>query len=1305
MLDEINNITEKLVAAGWEEIPLTHRSHRGERANDDFIAVGRDRDIAEAIPACEVRSSEDETATDGSDSDSDKSWVVGSDGLPSLTDFSSFPSMAALRTDTPSSTVTMDCEWQTIADGWRHVLSYQFAWACDGTLHELVFLSKDDENDPRLPIDLGMGVVLGRMGAPSVDERRTKVYEYCVGWKDERPVTKMTKDKAQAMREHVFACIDGEWSHEKCIRLVDTGGFATVSGRTCSHFKVHFDYSDCTILPVTLLCHTGRVDISCLGETGWLKPRLTEVQGGLVSLKGVKRAIADPTGSGSHKRVFPVILNVRDTMCYAAEGKKSLKELGDAIGVPKIDVPGSTKAHMRQFLEEDPVAFLEYASNDSIVTLAYESAIWGWNNLGPATLTSAAATVAQKEIAEYLGCDGKASFERRYRGMRRSEQGKAEVDRGAYERPGYLGLSSLDPINSDVAFVQQACSAAYRGGFNACLGVGSFSGTETHDFDLGNAYPTSMCMVPDVDQENPILRRFAEGKWMSLDDFPDVLALGAFAVDHFEFPRDCKQPCISIKRGGVPVYPRTYQGIDDIWAAGPSVRLALALGARVHIRQGFLLRPLLREDGSVSYSLRSVVCGLVRDRYKAKEVFGKGSPEELILKVCVNSQYGKIAQNVVQKRTWDGLTDEMVPLGCSKTSNPVPAMMTTALTQCELIAAINELDKLGHHSVSVTTDGFITDATREELDSLDLCGLRPLMQEGRMFLTGDPALWEEKHEQDDLMNFTTRGNVSLSEHGVCAHAGTKSGYVPDSYEDRLWMMKQVVSRTGRVACRNDRWTPWKDIVRGKSDFRVTPQIRHISLDFDMKRKPIRESFHADMVTVDGETHEVACFDTEPYETMEEFDLYRRKAKSCKCLRTMDDWEAFFTKVDADGTGAHVGDDERTILMSVVMGHRAGKWTIPALENLPTVAEKVSWVNSHNTSGKPFTVSDWKNCRRADRQEHMLPDAVIADKLHEMMDDGTWASSRPAGDGIAGMQAAQPAEVMAGPCIADVSKVDEEPSNATDGTKPAAVANKPAVKALQAATVSAPKPDGPSHDAADSVNRDESVANAATQPSVTECALRAALPADVRNARLLPAPAGIPGAAAMPHRAPDDRQRPVMPALPFMKTPPAGAGVSKSAMPVRGFSDCEAATGYVYPPNNALRTCVIGVPKPDGVAVPSIGGCGDVRGVRLSLVGMGSLHGLEGARQMQGPDRCPPRRRQAMPPIHSQAGFPHMVASSAFTGTLPRGCIRAGGRCRPREPLTAIRRWTVFGRRSLAPPGDGRCLGVWRSPPALMFACA
>ncbi len=195
-------------------------------------------------------------------------------------------------------------------------------------------------------------------------------------------------------------------------------------------------------------------------------------------------------------------------------------------------------------------------------------------------------------------------------------------------------------------------------------------------------------------------------------------------------------------------------------------------------------------------------------------------------------------------------------------------------------------------------------------------------------------------------------------------------------------MTQVLSRTGTVDYTDEEWTSFKDLVQGKP-FVVKPETRHIRMDFDMKRKPIRNSFTTDKVVVEGKAYEIAHFDTAPFRNIEEFRLYRNKKKLTDVLRTESDWDLFWLKLDLRATGAQPRNIEWAILNSCIMGYRSGRWDIPGL-NEKTVVEKCEWINAHNTSNRKFKPSDWKNARRPERQANMLPREMLEEKLQELI---------------------------------------------------------------------------------------------------------------------------------------------------------------------------------------------------------------------------------------------------------------------------------------------------------------------------------
>jgi hypothetical protein len=279
----------------------------------------------------------------------------------------------------------------------------------------------------------------------------------------------------------------------------------------------------------------------------------------------------------------------------------------------------------------------------------------------------------------------------------------------------------------------------------------------------------------------------------------------------------------------------------------------------------------------------------------------------------------------------------------------------------------------------------------------------------RKALTGSEDMWSMKHLNPHLLNLTTRGNASLEVGnpvagilpGVMAHNSFVTGEVPDSYEDRNSFMYGGMTREGKLKTSGLSFEKFKNLSRNvdRTDFSVRTLDRELSMDFDLKRKPIRETM-VDSYRYFEEQDDIGCvasFDTVPYENPDEFLYYKGVGRGCTVLRTCDDWNLFFDKVDAkkDGIRRRIIDLEWSKLVSCVMVYRLGipldafgtmPVNIPFLDDPShTVAEKVDWINQFNGSEKKkFTVNTWKDCRKQTRASQILSESLFIDKLKDMI---------------------------------------------------------------------------------------------------------------------------------------------------------------------------------------------------------------------------------------------------------------------------------------------------------------------------------
>ena len=100
---------------------------------------------------------------------------------------------------------------------------------------------------------------------------------------------------------------------------------------------------------------------------------------------------------------------------------------------------------------------------------------------------------------------------------------------------------------------------------------------------------------------------------------------------------------------------------------------------------------------------------------RLRREYPKKSLEEVMVKEIGNSLYGKLAQGLSDKTAFDTATGLSKKIGPSAVTNPYMAAHTTGLIRAVCGELLHRIP--AHRTVvSVTTDGFLTDAPLEELD-------------------------------------------------------------------------------------------------------------------------------------------------------------------------------------------------------------------------------------------------------------------------------------------------------------------------------------------------------------------------------------------------------------------------------------------------------------------------------------------------------------------------------------------------------------------------------------------------------------
>lgn len=738
----------------------------------------------------------------------------------------------------------------------------------------------------------------------------------------------------------------------------------------------------------------------------------TSASGGLVSLRPI-RVVArsgDRGSRGSGERWMPLSVTVRDTMGQSAPGMKSLSVLGEAVGIPKIEVPDDWIERMSEYRERHLLGFLDYGANDAVIVLEYLSAVWGEGVVPPVTLSGGGAHALRDGIKRYWwGVEGPAMpnslFMARFQGLMRVDEGEEQAE----DALSYYAVRSLKPVDGDAKLVHTMCKAAFHGGWNSAHKIGYFS-QPTYDHDIQSAYPSAMAAVIDVDFEQGAIDEVIKDRDLTLDDFPLGYATPLVAFVSWEFPPGV-EPCIPVMVEQSVIYPRTskgagsglgegldeFNGFQGAYAMGPELYLALHLGARVRVQMGLRMRPLELDDGELSRSMRVAVRGLVEDRATAKSAFGKGSLEELTIKVATNSCYGKLAQDVSERQGWNAWEESMESIGGSSVTSPYHASMITSFVRALLLAKSNETVLY-----SVTTDGGIFDL--DDIEHLESFGLSDVFREAREALVGDRTVWEIKHQQHELLNVTTRGNVSREPAGVFAKAGVKlpaefkTAQDRESVEAREWFFNLVISREGKVPNPYRRFPSFRELSRSTNrlDFVPVDVCPEISLDFDFKRKPVWDTLRLDVI--DG--YEVAGFDTEPWDSVGEYVSVKEKARHIArfrpgttgddrptgALRTVEQLRTLKKRIDAS-KDRRVYTAKSAVLTEIVAAHREGLVSVPMLASKATVSQKLDWLSSLGCG--EFTKAQWEHLTKRDRRERVIKNLDLDELVEVVAGLPTW----------------------------------------------------------------------------------------------------------------------------------------------------------------------------------------------------------------------------------------------------------------------------------------------------------------------------
>lgn len=567
-----------------------------------------------------------------------------------------------------------------------------------------------------------------------------------------------------------------------------------------------------------------------------------------------------------------ISVEFRDTMLVAPAGK-GLKDVGESLGVPKLEIPAPYSiTQMDVFLEEQPEQFKAYAINDAVISFLHMTIFIEFcRKLGlvgiPHTIGSLAVSAFRKHvnggINELFGSEYYQKTVWNVSQTTSSAHSKVITHRGTVP-------------NKYRAMFEDFAIRTYHGGRNECFWTGPTAIGLWNDFDLKSCYTAASAAVRQIDYTSA---RLSTNVADYCGDFP------SFALVEFAFPEDLRFPCLPVRTDH---YGLCYPTIGESYCTGSEIEVALSLGAKIKILQG------VRFDW-VTGATPIFVDFMAIIRANRKK-FDKGSFEEKLWKEIGNSLYGKTAQGLVGKTAFDVQKGISSKVPSSPITNPYFASHITGLARAvvsEIIARIP-----AHRTVvSVTTDGFLTDAT---LDELDLSGplSQRFLEKLKLIDPSSDSILELKHAAAQILAFKTRGQVSAELVDFLSPVTAKANVqIPRDIDDQNeFMVNLYLGRFAGQTFASSRLTSTREQLLNERDMVNIVTDQHLNLEPDFKR----ELTEPQMVACRGCEH--IALSSRPHRTVNDFLRTRRAVdawRESSTLKTLSDWETLSDRIDIE----------------------------------------------------------------------------------------------------------------------------------------------------------------------------------------------------------------------------------------------------------------------------------------------------------------------------------------------------------------------------------------------------------------------
>lgn len=627
---------------------------------------------------------------------------------------------------------------------------------------------------------------------------------------------------------------------------------------------------------VILVGHFNRVDFPAFEDFQETARTLASNVRGTMTSIAERVAFEIYPGPNDKEPIGVMSLKLRDTLLLAPQGSGSLAALGDLLGFEKLKLADSAevelriKEDMKEFRQSNWAAFRDYAIRDAEVCVQYAKRI----------IRQSQVLLDSFSLAPTLNSFGTRLVQDDWKHRELNKLrvlGREEVkERQFVKKLGYAVEKTSTPFIDLVHYEQDFVTDCYHGGRNEQFMFGPAPEGDWTDFDLSSAYTTAMSMIGLPDWEN--LR--------SLVDLQDLKPKDmAFCSVDFEFPTNVRVPSLPVRTENGIIFPtkgRTTCGAAEIC-------VARNLGAQLTLRRGIYVPMNMGQR---------VFKPFIQQAIANRSGFKKGTFDNVFWKAVGNSTYGKTAQGLRDRRVYNMKEDAMESLPPSAITQPFYAAFITSCTRAVLGEMLNALGR-NVLVFSVTTDGFLSTATEQDIARLMNLPVTKRFRMARMELDGTDIVVEAKHHIQRPIGWRTRGSATLkrtaNEMPVLQKGGIKTPQLFDESEQNDYMINLFLNRTSDQKIRYTTGTGLKDIIKFESDFVSIDNVKSLSMEFDWKRVPIEPTDVA--FDFNEIPYEHVYFDTMPVKDKQSFDIARKAWEEFKrsgdfCIKTTETTEQF-----------------------------------------------------------------------------------------------------------------------------------------------------------------------------------------------------------------------------------------------------------------------------------------------------------------------------------------------------------------------------------------------------------------------------